>query len=104
MFFIKKVNSYINNKRPFKPCDYVKEERQHHDKQVINGHETLTVNSSPYAVEAYRHFGFVATDTEQLTNGIRYFPMVYPLNDAVNRAFSGATIIAGGTSSSKEEI
>ena len=37
--------------------------------------QTYTVNSSPYAVEVYRHLGFTPTDTEQLTNGIRYTPM-----------------------------
>jgi len=35
----------------------------------------MTVNSSPYAVEIYRHFGFVHTNTEQVTNGIRFTPM-----------------------------
>ena len=39
--------------------------------------QIFTVNSSPYAVEIYRHLGFVPTDTEQLTNGIRYTPMRY---------------------------
>lgn len=37
--------------------------------------QTFTVNSSPYAVEVYRHLGFTPTNTEQLTNGIRYTPM-----------------------------
>ena len=37
--------------------------------------QVFTVNSSLYAVEVYRHLGFVPTDTEQLTNGIRYTPM-----------------------------
>ncbi|WP_040195587.1 GNAT family N-acetyltransferase [Candidatus Soleaferrea massiliensis] len=37
----------------------------------------FTVNSSPYAVEVYRRLGFIETDTEQLTGGIRYTPMVY---------------------------
>lgn len=37
----------------------------------------FTVNSSPYAVEIYRHLGFNETDTEQTTNGIRYTPMKY---------------------------
>ena len=37
--------------------------------------QVFTVNSSTYAVEVYRHLGFVPTDTEQLTNGIRYTPM-----------------------------
>jgi len=38
---------------------------------------SLTVNSSPYAVNTYRRLGFVDMDTEQLTNGIRYVPMKY---------------------------
>lgn len=37
-----------------------------------------TVNSSPYAAEAYRRLGFVATDTEQTVNGIRFIPMQHP--------------------------
>ena len=37
----------------------------------------FTVNSSPYAVEIYRHMGFVPTDTEQTVNGIRFTPMKY---------------------------
>ena len=37
--------------------------------------QVFTVNSSSYAVEVYRHLGFVPTNTEQLTNGIRYTPM-----------------------------
>lgn len=37
---------------------------------------TITVNSSPYAVEVYRRFGFVATTREQLIDGIRFTPMV----------------------------
>jgi len=35
----------------------------------------ITVNSSPYAVEAYRKLGFTETDTEQQIKGIRYTPM-----------------------------
>ncbi len=38
---------------------------------------TITVNSSPYAVEVYRRLGFVATDPEQTTDGMRYTPMKY---------------------------
>lgn len=34
-----------------------------------------TVNSSPYAVEAYRKLGFSETDGEQTVNGIRFVPM-----------------------------
>lgn len=39
--------------------------------------QEFTVNSSPYAVEIYRHLGFIPTDKEQITNGIRYTPMVF---------------------------
>lgn len=37
----------------------------------------ITVNSSPYAVEIYQHLGFVKTAAEQITNGMRYTPMIY---------------------------
>lgn len=37
--------------------------------------QIFTVHSSPYAAEVYRHLGFVPTDTEQLTDGLRYIPM-----------------------------
>lgn len=37
--------------------------------------QAFTVNASPYAVDIYRHLGFVPTDTEKITNGIRYTPM-----------------------------
>jgi RimJ/RimL family protein N-acetyltransferase/GNAT superfamily N-acetyltransferase len=39
--------------------------------------QEFTVNSSPYAVEAYKHLGFVPTGTEQTVNGIRFIPMKY---------------------------
>lgn len=35
----------------------------------------LTVNSSPYAVETYRHLGFQSTDDEKISSGIRFTPM-----------------------------
>ena len=41
----------------------------------IDGCSEITVNSSMYAVEAYKRMGFVATDAEQQKNGIRYVPM-----------------------------
>lgn len=43
--------------------------RNDYDSQVF------TVNASPYAVRIYERLGFSATDTEQMTNGIRYTPM-----------------------------
>ncbi len=58
-------------------------EKLHHKKGIArrmvetatSGHTTVTVNSSPYAVEVYKRLGFVPTDCEQLQNGIRYTPM-----------------------------
>ena len=35
----------------------------------------ITVNASPYAVNIYKHFGFVPTDSEKETKGIKYTPM-----------------------------
>lgn len=40
--------------------------------------QAFTVNSSPYAVEFYRHLGFVPTDAEQIVDGLRFTPMEYP--------------------------
>ena len=37
----------------------------------------ITVNSSPYAVEAYRRLGFRATGSERTVDGIRFTPMEY---------------------------
>ena len=50
--------------------------RQDYETQVF------TVNSSPYAVEVYRRLGFVPTDTEQLTDGLRYIPMRFEEGEA----------------------
>lgn len=41
------------------------------------GEQTITVNSSPYAVPAYQRLGFEATAEEQLVNGIRFIPMAH---------------------------
>ena len=37
----------------------------------------ITVNSSPYAVEVYQKLGFIATDTEQVVDGIRFTSMKF---------------------------
>ena len=58
-------------------------EKRHHKKGIArslvetatSGHTTVTVNSSPYAIEIYKRLGFVTTDCEQLQDGIRYTPM-----------------------------
>lgn len=39
--------------------------------------ETITVNSSPYAVPVYHKLGFSDLDTEQLADGMRYTPMKF---------------------------
>lgn len=36
----------------------------------------MTVHSSPFAVEIYRHLGFVATGEERTVNGLRFTPML----------------------------
>lgn len=37
--------------------------------------DTITVNSSPYAVPIYHHLGFYDIDEEQSVNGLRFVPM-----------------------------
>jgi len=44
--------------------------------------EEITVNSSPYAKEVYHHLGFKDTAPEQITEGIRYIPMLYKKNNS----------------------
>jgi ribosomal protein S18 acetylase RimI-like enzyme len=39
----------------------------------------VSVNSSPNSVEAYTHFGFLATAPQQEKNGIQFVPMVMRL-------------------------
>ncbi|ACS79524.1 GNAT family N-acetyltransferase [Maridesulfovibrio salexigens] len=41
------------------------------------GSSELTVNSSPNSRTFYESFGFIAQDSEQLKNGIRFVPMKY---------------------------
>lgn len=43
-------------------------------------YKKITVNSSPYAINFYRHLGFLETDKEQIVNGIRFTPMEYIIN------------------------
>ena len=39
--------------------------------------ESITVNSSPYAIGIYHKLGFVDTDIEQTKEGMRFTPMKY---------------------------
>lgn len=43
--------------------------------KAIGSNIEITVNSSPYAVEAYRKLGFAETKPEQVVNGLRFTPM-----------------------------
>ncbi|MCL2496056.1 MAG: GNAT family N-acetyltransferase [Clostridiales bacterium] len=47
--------------------------------KAYHDHKEITVNSSPYAKEAYRRLGFNEIDIEQTVNGIRFIPMKRPL-------------------------
>ena len=51
---------------------------------VKNGLEkgtTITVNSSPYAVEVYKKLGFVIEEDEQTVDGIRFTKMKLEIQD-----------------------
>lgn len=48
--------------------------------ELLNDKDFFTVNSSPYAHEAYKHMGFVDTDKEQSVKGLRFIPMRKKLN------------------------
>lgn len=58
---------------------------------------TMTVNSAPLAHEFYKKAGFEDTDVEQVTNGIRYFPMkIYHTSCALRTfVYEDATTILG---------
>jgi len=47
-----------------------------------HGVSKITVNSSPYAVDIYRRFGFVPMSGEQTLSGIRFTPMLLLLDQA----------------------
>jgi predicted GNAT family N-acyltransferase len=49
--------------------------------QEKDGISKVTVHSSPNSVEAYKHFGFEALETERVENGIRYVPMKLRVSD-----------------------
>jgi GNAT superfamily N-acetyltransferase len=47
--------------------------------------DSITVNSSPYAVPIYRCLGFANTNEEQTVDGIRFTPMVYTIRKKENK-------------------
>lgn len=48
--------------------------------EQLSSSECLTVNSSPYAHEIYKHLGFTDVDIQQTVNGIKFYPMKKQLN------------------------
>lgn len=62
---------------------FVKEEyqgmkigRKLFDKVLENSSNSITVNSSPYAVEIYKHLGFKIVEPEKIEDGIRFTKMI----------------------------
>jgi 8-oxo-dGTP diphosphatase len=45
------------------------------------GFDKITLNSSPYGLPFYKHFGFKPTDTEQKKDGFIFTPMSYEPNE-----------------------
>ena len=48
--------------------------------KALNKEGFLTVNSSPYAHEIYKHLGFIDTDKEQCFHGLIFYPMKIEFN------------------------
>ena len=46
---------------------------------------TITLNSSPYGLPFYKALGFQETDREQTVRGIRFTPMIYPVQSRRDR-------------------
>lgn len=51
------------------------------DSCKTNKKDSITVNASPYANSIYSKLGFVDTDKEKTTKGIRYTPKIFYLNN-----------------------
>ena len=47
----------------------------------LRGSNKITLNSSPYGLPFYQHFGFITTDSEQHKDGFIFTPMVYMPNE-----------------------
>ncbi len=46
----------------------------------LAGCDSITVNSSPYAIPVYHRLGFTDTSKETVTDGIRFTQMIYDMN------------------------
>jgi len=47
----------------------------------LRGFDKITLNSSPYGLPFYKHFGFKPTDIEQKKDGFIFIPMSYEPNE-----------------------
>ncbi|HHT95546.1 MAG TPA: GNAT family N-acetyltransferase [Clostridiaceae bacterium] len=47
----------------------------------LRGFDRITLNSSPYGLPFYKHYGFKPIDTEQKKDGFIYIPMAYEPNE-----------------------
>lgn len=47
----------------------------------LRGFNKITLNSSPYGLPFYKHYGFKPIDTEQKKGGFIYIPMAYEINE-----------------------
>lgn len=47
----------------------------------LRGFDKITLNSSPYGLPFYKHYGFKSTDTEQKKDGFIFTPMEYIPNE-----------------------
>ena len=66
--------------------------------------DVISVNSSPVAVNAYKYMGFVATDGEIESNGIKYVPMELAVNKQVgDEPMSMAALLAEEDKKLKKE-
>jgi GNAT superfamily N-acetyltransferase len=50
-------------------------------KLMLSGFDRITVNSSPYGLPFYLHFGFIPTDKERKEAGFVFTPMAYEPNE-----------------------
>jgi len=57
------------------------------------GASSMTVNSSPYAVEIYKRMGFEPTDVELVSQGIRHTPMKLDIHTRRTGAFGQNPVV-----------
>lgn len=73
----------------------------------LHGFDIITLDSSPYGVPFYHHFGFIDTDTEQHKDGFVFAPMSYTPMELwdvydINRIRTGRIVERGRTMTQDE--